>query len=442
MANEVDLILVGGKVILSSSTIINNGAVVIKGNKIVDVGNMDKIIERYKAMEILDRKDSIILPGFTDCHVHTQQMFLRSVINDKLLPMPPLWTEVLIPFEKKLTEEEAYYSSLFSLIQMIKSGVTYFLEAGAPYPEPLAKAILDISGSGIVTKATYDIYKGEKYDVKEIINATKALIEKYKENEHVDVWCSIRQLMMVSDELISNLRELCVDRGITYHLGEYQGEVDFSLTKYGMRPLEAMDALKITNIKPTVIAHGVYLSTEEQRLAKERNLSISWSPTSDSILMGNHWLAFNQYNVNFCLGSDGGALSTLDLLIEAKIARGVGKSLSVSLVYDKASLTSKALFSALTENAGIALNKKIGKIEPGYIANLITMDVRNLIPLIDPIEGIISFATGADVKDVIINGKVVIKDRKFLTINELDIMQRVNDNILSRVKDKIVELIK
>ncbi|MCY0860333.1 MAG: amidohydrolase family protein [Sulfolobaceae archaeon] len=441
MVEEVDLVVVGGKIISSASNIIDDGAIAVKGGKIIDIGKVDKILDKYKALEILDRKDSIVLPAFVDCHVHTQQYFLRSVINDKLLPMPPLWTEVLIPFEKKLSREEAYYSSLFSLMKMIKNGVAYFLEAGAPYPDELYNALNTLKASGIITMATYNVYKGEKYDHKQILNETERLLKNYGKDV---VWCSIRQIMMASKELIEGLVELCEkdNTGITYHLGEYQGEVDFSLTNYGKRPLEAVDSLGVTKIKPTVIAHGVYLSDTEQELAKNRGISVSWSPTSDSILMGNHWLSFNAHRVNFCIGSDGGALSTLDLLVEAKIARSVGKALSVGLVYDKSTPTSTELFSALTENAGIALNKKIGKLEPGYIANMITINPENILPAIDVIEGIISFATGNDVRDVIVEGKIVLKDRKFVTINEQEVYEKVNDSIVPSIKDKVLELIK
>ncbi len=441
MVEEVDLIVVGGKVVSSASNIIDDGAIAVKEGKIIDIGKVDKILAKYKAFEILDRKDSIVLPAFTDCHVHTQQYFLRSVINDKLLPMPPLWTEVLIPFEKKLSREEAYYSSLFSLMKMIKNGVAYFLEAGAPYPDELYSALKTLKASGIITMATYDVYKGEKYDNKQILNETERLLRNYGKDV---VWCSIRQIMMASKELIEGLVELCkeANTGITYHLGEYQGEVDFSLTNYGKRPLEALDSLGVTKVKPTVIAHGVYLSDAEQELAKDRGISVSWSPTSDSLLMGDHWLAFNSHRVNFCIGSDGGALSTLDLLIEAKIARSVGKALSVGLVYDKSTPTSTELFSALTENAGVALNRKIGKLEPGYIANIITISPENILPGIDVIEGIISFATGNDVRDVIVEGKIVLKDRRFVTINEQEVYEKVNDSIVPSIKDKVIELIK
>lgn len=74
------------------------------------------------------------MPGLIDAHTHTQQVLLRSFINDERLALPPIWTKLLIPFEDLLTDELAYLSSLVSVAAMAKNGVTLFIEAGAPSP--------------------------------------------------------------------------------------------------------------------------------------------------------------------------------------------------------------------------------------------------------------------------------------------------------------------
>ncbi|WP_054855213.1 amidohydrolase family protein [Vulcanisaeta sp. JCM 16161] len=147
--------------------------------------------------------------------------------------------------------------------------------------------------------------------------------------------------------------------GITYHLGEYQGEVDHTLAKYGARPLEVFDRLGLTLIRPTVIAHAVYLSSRERAIVRDRGLGIAWCPTVDSLIMGQHWLPmFN--DTLFGFGSDGGAFTGLDLLHEVKVARAVGKALTVSMTYDKSSFNSITMLRALTGWGGLLVGDSVG----------------------------------------------------------------------------------
>ncbi len=145
---------------------------------------------------------------------------------------------------------------------------------------------------GVVTPSTFNVRDNEVIDAKEVMRRVEELLPEA--GGRVRVWCSIRQVMMVTEDLLLNLRDLCLSKGlgITYHLGEYQGEIDHTLTKHGTRPpLEVLDRLGLTSIKPTVIAHAVYLSNRERAIVRDRGLGIAWCPTVDSLIMGGpHWL--------------------------------------------------------------------------------------------------------------------------------------------------------
>ncbi len=97
--------------------VISKGAVVVKDGVIIDVGEEGDIRGKYEAEELIERKDHVVIPGLVDCHTHTQQYLLRSAINDEMLQLPPVWTKVLVPFERIMGEDLARLSSRASIIK-------------------------------------------------------------------------------------------------------------------------------------------------------------------------------------------------------------------------------------------------------------------------------------------------------------------------------------
>ena len=436
---RVDLVLKAKYIVVPwDSRVIVDGAIAVDHGKVVGIGREDEVTSKYRGEEVIERRHHVVLPGFIDGHVHTQQLFLRTSISDYDLQLPHIWTEVLIPFEKMLSREEAYLSSLSSILQMIRYGVTFFIEACAPYPEELVKAIKETGVKGVVTLASYDIYKEETIDYREIVRRTEDLIRKYhRPGDNVYVWVSIREIMMSTPELLEALRDLALKykTGITYHLGEYQGEVDYSLLKYGRRPLEYFEEIGLTMIKPTVIAHGVFFSDHEIEIVRSRGLVIAWCPTIDSIYMAPHWLAYKypRYE-NYVLCSDGGGFSKLDLLHEAKIAKTISKTINTTLVYDKTSLDSYSLLKALTNWKTIISVKELP-------ADLVVIDLEKPLPqpIHSPVEAIIDFVEGENVNDVLVNGKFLLRNKQYTKIDIEKINTKIR-NIIPELEEKIREL--
>ncbi len=420
--------------------VITNAAVAINDGKVVGVGTIDEVTKVFKGEEVIERMNHVVLPGFLDGHTHTQQLLLRSSINDYVLQLPPIWTKYLVPFERLLGSELAYLSSLTTVATLAKNGVTYFIEACAPYPNELVRAVNEVGIKAVVTYATYDLLEGTELSTEEVLRRSEDLVRRRREGR-VRFWCSIREVMMASKELIEGVRELCrrYGVGITYHLGEYQGEVDYTLSKYGLRPLEFLDSLGITDIKPSVIAHAIYFSEREVGIVRSKDLSVCWCPTVDSLLMGPHWLGVRGGGVKFCLGSDGGAFTTLDLLHEAKVARVVSKALSVMLNYDKvSSIDSWKLLKALTGWGGDVVGEELGIIREGYSADLTVINLSNLRtqPTYDPIESVVGFSEGTEVSDVLVDGEFIVRGGNLVKVDEGRLRKE-----LSRALPKLKELI-
>ncbi len=423
--------------------IITDKSIIFCKDGIVDIVDHGRENE-YGVEEVFVRDSHVLLPGFIDAHTHTQQILLRGVITDEMLQLPPIWTELLIPFEKKLNFELAYLSSLLSIADMVNNGTVYFVEAGAPYPDALIRALLDTGMRGAVTISTYDKLSGEENSPEEIISIYNNLW-RFRE-KGIDIWYSIREVMMCSPKLIKMIVEEALNKktGLTYHIAEYQGEVDYTLSKYLLRPLELMDRLGATNVKPSIAAHGIYLSKEEIDIVIKKSINIAWCPTVDSLLMGNHWgPSFLNIvkDLYISLGSDGGAFTRLDLLGEARIARSLTKSQSVALRYDKAALKTTELYKMLTGHEGRIVGKDFS-IKKGNKAYFITIDLRNLGQPVDYniIDKLISFATSSDITDVVVDGVFLKKNNQLTTINIHDIRRRL-EKYYSYIIDTINELL-
>jgi len=342
-----------------------------------------------------------------------------------------------------LGNDLAYLSSLLSVALMAKNGTTFFIEAGAPYPEELIKAVKQIGLKAAVTCSTFDKGYIKPQDTKSVLRKVERTLRMAK--GRVKPWCSIREIMMSSRDLLDGVKDLCIKykAGLTYHLGEYQGEVDYSISTYGLRPLEFFDKIGLTVITPSVIAHGVFFSGTEVEILRKRQIGVCWCPTVDSILMAPHWLSFGHHGKDLVwgLGTDGAAFTTLDLLHEAKVARAVGKSLSIALTYNKTYPNSEILIKALTGFHGRIVGEKTGIIKEGFKADLITISLDNLslMPVHDPLELIVSFAEGSHVCDVLVDGEFVVKDGKLTKVSEEELMKKIW-RVLPKIRDLVSDL--
>jgi len=444
---KVDMIICGKYIVTldSADRTIPRGAVAVRDGVVVDVDVEENIRSRYKAEEVLERRDHIIVPGLVDCHTHTQQYLLRSAIDDEMLQLPPVWTKLLVPFERIMGEELARLSSRASIANMLRNGVTSFIEAGAPYPEVLAEEVLASGIRGFVTYATYDIAEEKVAEPRDVLDRVERLYRDYSNRgDNLRVWASIRQVMMVSEELLEGVIGLTkkLGLGLTLHLGEYQGEVDYVLSRYGMRPLEYMVRRGLGDVDSVVIAHGVYLSPGEVRILRDRGFCLCWCPTVDSWLMGVHWAGFEDVGgVRLGIGSDGGAWGRIDLLHEAKIAKALSKAVGTSIRYYKAGMDSRTILRVLSGSAGTALGERVGRLERGYRADVVVLDVRSVrnLPVIDPVDAVVNYLEGDCVTDVVVGGRLLVEGGELKTIDEGELLEKLLDKE-DEVREKIAEL--
>ncbi|MBR3001887.1 MAG: amidohydrolase [Oscillospiraceae bacterium] len=401
--------------------------IAISGNRIAEIG--EGIQE--KAKEEISGKGLLAMPGLVDAHHHNAQQLLRAKPIDEY---PMVWTRFLVPFESSLTEEDMYISSQLSMLEMIKGGTTAFADAGGPHMEMTAKAAEESGMRGVIARSTMDmgsnIPDSMKCSAEENIRRTCELFDAWNGagNGRVRIWFGIRQVMTCSWELLemTSAKAKELGTGMHAHLCEHKDEVSFCLTNYRMRPAELLEATGC--LGPNLLtAHNVVLSESDIALLAERHVGTVHCPRSN---LTNHGFPKTprmlQQGLSIGLGSDGAATSSLSLWDEVKVLRNGLIGYWGLPIFDPVVIPYRALLRMMSQGGADAIMQgdSLGSIETGKKADIILLDIDqpHLTPTHNLGATIVEAACAGDVRHSIIDGKIVMKDRKILTMDEEKIM--------------------
>lgn len=437
---EVDLLLRGCAVVSmdAKGTLIADGAIAVKGRKIHWVGRARDAHSRVRAKSVIEAAGMIAMPGMIDAHFHTAQQFLRGKIvalARKRTLKNPVWKNYYIPFEAMLEPEDVYLSGLIAYTNMIGVGTTCFAEAGGPHPDEMGRAAMDTGIRGFVALSTIDqgdwVPPRMMMKTREALKRNVELVKRWQGNSRVGAWLALRQILVCSPGLIRDIgaaaREL--DVKIHTHLCEGTYEIDYALEKFGKRPAEFMEELGVFN-RHLHCAHSVLLSPEEMDLYVKRRASACHCTTNNYHIGPMRLLEMWRRGVDVGLGTDGAASwGPLDIFQIAHLAR-VGQTALFGTPWHNRTLTSGEEMLAIATRGGaraLGLGDQIGTIEAGRKADILLTDCEQLdqAPLYDPLFTAANTTVGRDVQTVIIDGKVVMKDREILSVDVAEIKAKV-----------------
>jgi 5-methylthioadenosine/S-adenosylhomocysteine deaminase len=427
----------------AADTVIERGDIVIGDQRIVAVG--EGIAAHYEAAQTIDGRDHIALPGLVDTHVHTAQQFERSLLkhlNRQQTWREPVWQTMLFPFEASLTEDDVLLSGLFCYANMLKLGTTCFADAGGPLPEMMALAAERVGIRGAVARSTLDATEGLPPEMTDTIAGVIEKGERLHKQWHgqangrIRAWLGMRQLMVCSDMLMRAVRALADDLGtcIHIHLAEGPYEVDYAIIRSGKRPTEFLDSLGF--LGPNVhAAHSVMLSERELDLYQQHDVSVGHCPVAMFSYTGVAKAPdMLRRNLRVGLGTDGAAFSggSLDLFRQAHIAFQTHSAVYGMPYRDPLPVTQDDLLRAATLGGARALrwDDEIGSLEAGKKADLILLarDDLDMLPGYDVMHTASSNASGAQVRTVIVDGQVVVRDGRLTTIDEDALKAQVRES--------------
>jgi len=427
---DCDLII-RGKYVLpidDKLTVIREGAVAVKGKKIIEVGRAVDVENNFKTREIIDSKNSIIMPGLINTHTHAAMSYFRGLADDLELN---IWLEKNIwPAEAKYVDKKFVKdSSELAILEMLKSGITCFNDMYY-FSNITAKACKKASIRALLSDAIIDFPAPSYKTSDEALLLLEELYKEYQDDELIDISVQPHSIYTCSRETLIKTKEIAgkYNLPIHIHINETKGEVDGFLKKNGESPIKYLDDLGLLNSK-TIAAHSVWLDDKDLEIYKKRDVKVSHNPVSNMKLASGvaPVKKMQEMKIVVGLGTDGAASNnTLDLFNNMKACALLHKVDKL----DPTALGAREVVKMSTIDAArvLGMEDKIGSLEVGKRADIISinLDKPHLAPIYDPYSHIVYCVNSGDVENVIIDGKIIVRNRKLKTMNEEKILKKAN----------------
>ena len=460
----LDILIHSGYVITmqgKGTGVIVNGAVGIEGNRIVCVGDSEDLMKQYQAHRYIDAKNKVVMPGLIDAHCHASDAVFRGVAQDI-----DLWLERGIgPFQEHWTLGHRRAGAALHVLEGVKNGTTTFNDSEFELDSSVA-ATFDQFGvrarlSTLVNELPRDQYEVDLNELytfdpahgEEGLRDAKELINAYGTDKNNRISCMVapQGMDMVSEELMMELKELALTNGtmIHIHLSQAPFEVFQTVKRYGLRPVALLEKFGLLNSN-TLGAHLTENTLDETIHAAKCGLRMAFCPGSIGIIDGlvPPAMDFSEAGGIVGLGTDQApGNNCINMFNEMKFASILNK---VKYQQPTAMPAWQVMRMATIDAArAIGLEDQIGSLEPGKKADIILIDLRspNLMPVLtDPVRNIVPnlvfSGRGNEVIMSIIDGNIIMEDRKVLTVNEdaiLDEVQNMGEQMQAFAKEGAIK---
>jgi 5-methylthioadenosine/S-adenosylhomocysteine deaminase len=427
--DRVDLIISGGTVVTMDATraIYDDGAVAVKNDTIVAVGQRRNLEAKYLAAQAIDAKGKLVLPGFINGHTHVPMTLFRGLHDDVTLND---WLyKYIFPAEKKnVNEEFVRWGTRLAAAEQIRAGVTTFADMYY-FEDAVAEETKAAGMRGVVGETFIDFPAPDNKTEPDMLSYTEKFLKKWQGDPLIHAAVAPHSIYTCSQKTLQDAGALArkYHAPILIHVAEMKKEWEDSQKQNGMSPVQYLD--KIGVLGPDVVsAHCIFVDEADRKTLAQRQASCVHNPSSNMMLASgvSPVAELRSAGVAVGLGTDGpaGSNNDLDLMEEMDLAAKLAKITKM----DPLAMNAKAVVEMATIEGAKALHmeKEIGSLEPGKKADLILigLDEPNAVPMYDIYAQLAYALKASDVETVIIDGRVVMRDRKLLTVNEGEAMAK------------------
>jgi 5-methylthioadenosine/S-adenosylhomocysteine deaminase len=404
--------------------------VAIRGERIVGVGTKAEIDARFQTKQRLDRPDAILAPGLIDTHTHAAMSLFRGIADDKKLQD---WLQNFIfPAEaKNVSPDFVRWGTRLGCLEMLLGGTTTFTDMYY-FEDVVAEVAKEAGMRGVLGETIIGFPVADAKTPADALKFTERYLMRFHGDPLVTAAVAPHALYTNSDDTLKAARALAnkYNAPLVIHLSETRKENDDELAKRHTTPTKTLDSLGVFNGR-TVAAHCVWVNEADMAILKARNVGVAHCPSSNMKLASGvapvvRMLALG---INVGLGPDGPAGSNNDfnMFEEMDLAAKLQK---VTTLDPQALPATTALEMATIRGArALGMDKEIGSLETGKRADMIEvrLDRPNAVPLYDAISQMVYALKGEDVRDVMVNGKPVVRDGKTLTLDEGAILAKAEE---------------
>ncbi len=429
---KVDLLITGGTVVTmdAARAIVENGAVVVNGDTIVAVGPRSELEARYAARQTIDAKGGLVLPGFINGHTHVPMTLFRGLHDDVTLND---WLyKYIFPAEaKNVNEEFVRWGTRLAAAEQIRGGVTTFADMYY-FEDAVAEETKAAGMRGVLGETFIDFPAPDNKSEAEMLAYTEKFLKKWQGDPLIHAAAAPHSIYTCSQKTLQDAAALArkYHSPILIHTSEMKKEWEDSQKTNGMSPVQYLD--KIGILGPDVVsAHCIFVDAADEKTLAHRGVGCVHNPSSNMMIASgvSPVAEMRAAGVAVGLGTDGpaGSNNDLDLMEEIDLAAKLAKITKL----DPLALNAKAVVEMATIDGARALHmeKEIGSLETGKKADivLISLDEPNAVPMYDIYAQIAYALKGSDVETVVIGGRIVMRDRKLLTVNEEQAMAKARE---------------
>jgi 5-methylthioadenosine/S-adenosylhomocysteine deaminase len=400
------------------------GAIAIDGSDIVGVDTPAAIAAAFTARETIDGRGQIVMPGLVNTHGHAPMVLFRGLGSD--LNLMDWLQQYIFPAEAKaVTPAFVRTGTQLAALEMIRSGTTTFADMYY-FEEEVARAASEAGLRGVLGQTIIKFPVADAKTPDEGLARTERFLTQWKGHALITPAVAPHALYTLEASTLKACRALADKHQVPLliHLAETRAEIDAALTLAQSTPTQYLRGVGVWGPR-TLAAHGVWVSPEDMAVLKAAGVAVSHNPESNMKLASGTApvVDYLAAGVTVGLGTDGAASNNdLDMFEAMRFAAFLQKHAR----NDPRALPATAVLDMATRDgaAALGLGAQIGSLEVGKRADVILVDTRGprQTPMFDPVAHLVYSAHGDDVTTTIVNGKVLMRDRKVLTLNEAAVL--------------------
>ena len=436
-----DLIIHNCHVLTPTTNIRRNCDIIVNAGQITDIRPTGQT-DLTQARELLPGNEQLAMPGLINTHAHVPMVIFRGLAED--VSIERWFNEFMWPLESNLIEEDVYWGMLLGLVEMIEGGVTtvadhYFF---------MDKAAQAVQEAGTRAALGWAVFGDRGYQA---LDNTAAFVERWQGQAEgrITTWMAPHAPYTCDDDFlratVTHAKQL--NTGIHIHAAEEMGQTQTSLAKRGLTPIQVLEQTGVFEV-PVIIAHGCGMLPEDIDLLQRGGYRVGVAHAPKTYLklgMGlTPVLALRQAGIPVGLATDGAVSNnTLDvwesLRLLAMLQKHEARNPEVLTIPE-------ALHIATQGSAAVlGMADRLGQLTPGYLADIILVDLSGAHhqPLHSFTASLVYNTRASDVQTVIVNGRVIMRDRQLLTLNKAEIIRQVNQSmarLAQRVPEKRIQV--
>jgi 5-methylthioadenosine/S-adenosylhomocysteine deaminase len=429
--DKVDLLVAGGTVVTMDGQrrIIEGGAVAIRGDSIVAVGPRAEIENRFEATQTIDARGALVLPGLINGHAHAAMSLFRGLADD--LALDEWLQKYIFPAEaRNVTPDFVEWGTKLGVLEMLRGGITTYADMYY-FEDVVARVTKEAGMRGVLGETIIDFPAPDNKTLDQTFAYTQKYLDHWKGDPLIIAAVAPHSIYTCSEKTLQDAAALARRNGapILIHIAEAQFELEQSRAKHGATPVAYLERAGF--LGPDVVgAHCVWVDQADIATLAHFNVGCIHNPSSNmktaaGVMPVPEMLAAGE---PIGLATDGAASNNnQDLFEEMDLAAKLQKVARM----DPRVLPAKQVVEMATINGARALHleKIIGSLETGKKADLILVDTGapHATPMYDVYSELVYALKASDVRTVVIAGKIVMRDRQMLTLDEKEILAKAEE---------------